>query len=67
MANRFPIEIHIERPDDSDVRDPGEVWKVSFTKRYGEKSSLSNVEFLSQGELIDLWQQIGQLFHLAGM
>ena len=66
---RLPIETKIERPADHDImaRDAGLVWKVSFTKRFDEKSASSSVELLSQGELIKLWQQIGVLFNLADM
>lgn len=54
------------------TRDPGSPrehapWKVGFTKPYGPKSSSTNVEWMTQGELLTLWQQIGVLFNLVGM
>lgn len=66
---RIPVETTIKRPRASEVleRDAGLLWQVGFTKRYDEKSASTNVELLSQGELITLWQQIGVLFNLAGM
>lgn len=66
---RLPVETSIKRPRAGDIleRDNGLLWQVSFTKRYDEKSASTNVEMLSQGELITLWQQIGVLFNLAGM
>lgn len=69
MSERIPITTSIERPKDHDVleRNAGLLWKVSFTKQYDEKSASSNVELLSQGELLHLWQQIGVLFNLVGM
>lgn len=68
-TTRLPIETSIKRPRAGDLleRDEGLLWQVSFTKRYDEKSASTNVEVLSQGELITLWQQIGALFNLAGM
>ena len=42
-------------------------WKVGFTKRYDEKSASTNVEWMTQGELLDVWNTIGVLFNLAGM
>lgn len=66
---RLPVETSIKRPRAGDIleRDDGLLWQVSFTKRYDEKSASTNVEMLSQGELITLWQQIGVLFNLVGM
>jgi hypothetical protein len=69
MSDRLPIQTSIKRPRAGDVleRDNGLLWQLSFTKRFDEKSASTNVEMLSQGELITLWTQIGVLFNLAGM
>jgi hypothetical protein len=69
VSDRLPVQTSIRRPREGDLleRDQGLLWQLSFTKRYDEKSASTNVEMLSQGELITLWQQIGVLFNLAGM
>lgn len=69
MSDRIPITSSIRRPAPHDVlaRDDGLLWEVAFTKRLDAKSASTNVERLSQGELIKLWQQIGVLFGLSGM
>lgn len=67
--SRIPVKTTINRPRDGELldRDQGLLWEVRFTKQFSETSSSSNVEKLSQGELITLWQQIGALFNLVGM
>jgi hypothetical protein len=62
----LPVETSIERDDVRSTRQYAP-FKVGFTKRYDEKSASTNVEWLTQGELITLWQQIGALFNLVGM
>jgi len=65
---RTSITTSISRPQEGELADPyGLTWKVSFTKTYDGHSSSTNVEYLTQGELLTLWQQIGALFNLAGM
>jgi hypothetical protein len=69
MSDRIPITSAIRRPAPHDVlaRDEGTLWEVAFTKRLDAKSASTNVERMTQGELIKLWQQIGVLFNLVGM
>ena len=67
MEGYIPTETTIERVDPAEPGPRNKDWKVGFTRRYDEKSSSTNVEWMSQGELITLWQQIGALFNLAGM
>jgi hypothetical protein len=69
MSNRTPVQTAIRRPLLGDVldRDEGLLWEVAFIKDLGHGSATSNVERLTQGELIRLWQQIGVLFNLGGM
>ena len=42
-------------------------WKVAITTPLGDYGSSSNVEYMTQGELLDIWNTIGVLFNLAGM
>ena len=67
MADRFQAtKTTIENAPERSPRDLAP-WKVGFTRQYGPASSTTNVEWMSQGELITLWQQIGVLFNLEGM
>lgn len=65
-APYIPIETSIERDDARSTRQHAP-YKVGFRKVYDEKQASTNVEWLTQGELITLWQQIGVLFNLVGM
>lgn len=68
--NDYPgrIETEIRRADPARLprRDAGP-WVLRFTRRQDGRNSSTNTEYLTQGELIGLWQQIGVLFNLAGM
>jgi hypothetical protein len=57
---RTAISIERAGPERSGRR--GADHELSFT-RPGRK----HTEFMTQGELLDLWQQIGAYFNLAGM
>jgi hypothetical protein len=57
---RTAISIERAGPERSGRR--GADHALSFSRKQG-----TNTEFLTQGELLDLWQQIGAYFGLAGM
>jgi hypothetical protein len=57
---RTAVSIERAGPDRSGRR--GADHAVSFAQ-----PDSRHIEFLTQGELIDLWQQIGAYFNLAGM
>lgn len=52
-----------------DARSPRQnaPWKLGITTPQGHGNSSTSVEYLTQGELLTLWQQIGVLFDLEGM
>lgn len=56
----------LTRDDDASPRQHAP-WKMAVTTPLGEHSASSAVEWMTQGELITLWQQIGAAFNLAGM
>lgn len=64
---RTTLETTIKRVDADQSGRTGVDWRLGFTRHYGEHSSSTNVEFMTQGELLTLWQQIGALFDLGGM
>jgi hypothetical protein len=42
-------------------------WKLGVTTHFGDTGSSTDVAYMTQGELLTLWQQIGVLFNLEGM
>lgn len=62
----IPVETSLVRDEARSTRAHAP-FKLAFTKRFDELSASTNVEWLTQGELIELWQQIGAQFHLGGM
>lgn len=66
MPEFLTTETTITRDVEGSPRDKAP-WKLGFTRRLNVKASSTNVEWMTQGELITLWQQIGVLFNLSGM